>query len=245
MKKTLLPLAISSLFTVLLPNPVLADQLPPKNHQTIQYEQYTAITDCSAHATDLALATVMPDTPSLSRESSNYQIDQSLYSRCTQTSTAPYSFGLRRGQLINSHFIGKTQKAYDEGYYMTNIVPMTVELYTGAWYQSDRIIDCIKPNGKMTVIAGAIWEGAHAANGTLPTHGIPVPSAYFKIIKQGAYQGAWMIPNAKTSTRETLPAWEVTVNDIENRIGYLIPAELDGQKNYHPDGWYHSECVTQ
>lgn len=209
------------------------------------FEGYRVVLNCKTNGAEFAQATLQPATPNRQRESvSGFSIDESAPADCRQVSTDAYPPGYHRGQLIDPRFLGQTQASYSEAFSMTNVLPMTKELNIGAWHESNRIIECLRDKAPITIFSGPIWDGAHRSTSTMAKHGVPVPSGYWRILKQGAYQIGWIFPNSKIATRDTLRNWEASVEEIETALLYRVPSDLEPYVNYRPDEWYNTDCQT-
>lgn len=207
-----------------------------------QYESFEVVLNCEKRGLQLYKAVVSKDTGNRRREDAQFAFDNSVPPECQQRSTDVYGHGYHRGHLQGANTSENTMSAYKETYYMTNVLPMTKQLNTGAWHYTDMIIECLRDQGRsLIVLGGPIWQGPHSDSFTYRKHGTQVPSAFWKVIKQGEKQIAWIIPNSKAPTHHTLPKWESTVEEIEKTIGMELPADLEPYRNYRPDSWYNTK----
>lgn len=206
-----------------------------------KYESFQVIMNCEKKGLQLYKATVGKDTGNRDRSTLRFLKDNQIPAYCQQTSTRTYGYGYHRGHLQGANTSENSPQAYKETFYMTNVLPMTKELNTGAWHASDKIIECLRDSGRpLEVLGGPIWDGPHASNFTLNTHGVPVPSAFWKIIKQGSKQIAWIMPNSKLATESSLRDWEVSVGEIQKAVGFTIPADVNLDDNFRPNKWYRT-----
>jgi endonuclease G len=208
------------------------------------YESFEVVINCKEKGLQFYKANVGKDTGNKERKQGKFQIDPSVPKECQQTSARTYGYGYHRGHLQGANTSENSLNAYKETFFMTNVLPMTKELNTGAWHYSDEIIECLRDQGQpLVVYGGAIWDGAHSNDFTLNTHGIRVPSGFWKVIKKGSQQIAWIMPNSKAAIKDTLKNWEVTVSEIQNIIGFDIPEDLNLDVNYRTTNWYKtSRC---
>ena len=206
-----------------------------------KYESFEVVMNCEKRAVELYKAVVSSDTGNRRREEGKFQLDPSVPSECQQRSTGYYGPGYHRGHLQGANTSENTLSAYQETFFMTNVLPMTKELNVGAWHYSDQIIECLRDQGQsLIVMGGPIWDGPHSSNMTMAKHGTPIPSSLWKVIKRGEQQIAWIMPNSKASVHSTLPKWESTVEEIEKATGMELPVDLDLYRNYRPDSWYNT-----
>lgn len=207
-----------------------------------EYDGFQIVMNCEKRGLEMMMAVVGKDTGNRQRKGIDFKLDPTVPANCQQTSTNYYPKGYHRGHILGANTNENSMKGYLDTFYMTNIMPQRKELNTGAWDESDVIIECLREQGQpLELYAGVIWEGPHARKATRATHGTPIPDAYWKVIKQGSKQIAWIMPNSANATRFTLRDWESTVEEIQNRIGYDIPGDLDSFKNYRPDSWYNTK----
>ncbi|WP_286241184.1 DNA/RNA non-specific endonuclease [Neptuniibacter halophilus] len=206
-----------------------------------KYEAFELVVDCEKRGAALFKATIGKDTGNQNRDIASFEKDPSIPTDCQQTQVGYYGHGYHRGHLLGANSAENTKSAYLETFYMTNVLPMTRELNVGAWHYSDKIIECLRDRGRpLTVLGGPIWNGPHSSSFTVASHGVSVPSAFWKVIKQGENQIAWIMPNSRAAVTDTLPQWESTVEEIEAAIGFEVPEELDPYRNYRPDSWYNT-----
>lgn len=204
-----------------------------------QYTDYRIVVDCNNNGAAIAEARIGgTQSWKWAGAQPEFQVDTEAQSFCRQTSAAEYAPGLHRAALIDPYLVGSSEKAYKEAFSMSNILPMTKEASIGAWHSSNRIIHCLRQKEVLTLYTGPIWSGPHASTITRMSHNIQVPSAFWRVIKQGPYQIAWIIPNSKVATRDKLQSYEATVGEIEMITGLSIPADLERDYNYRPDEWY-------
>lgn len=207
-----------------------------------KYDGFEVVLNCEKHGLEMLITLVGKDTGNRQRKGIEFKLDPTVPADCQQTSTNYYPKGYHRGHILGANTNENSLKGYLDTFFMTNILPQRKELNTGAWDESDVIIECLRERGQpLEVYMGTIWDGPHARNTTLATHGTPIPDSFWKVIKQGSNQIAWIMPNARNATRFTLRNWESTVEEIQNRIGYDIPGDLDSSRNYRPDSWYNTE----
>lgn len=236
-------IAVALAFCV--PQSVIANtegKTDPKQFVSKKYESFEVVLNCDKRGLEFYIATVAEDKGNQRREDADFALDPSVPSDCQPSSTRTFGPGFHRGHMQGANTSENSKKAYSETFYMTNVLPMRKELNMGAWHYTDQIIECLRDKGQpLTVMAGTIWQGPHSSNFTVRMHGTPVPSAFWKIIKQGEKQVAWIIPNSKTAVKQTLPKWESTVEEIQELIGYQLPIDVEPYRNYRPDSWYNTQ----
>ncbi|SIR02545.1 DNA/RNA non-specific endonuclease [Marinobacterium stanieri] len=205
----------------------------------LQYDGFDVIQNCVTNAPDIVMTVIGKDVGNLDRSQADFFLDAGVPPNCQQTSDAYYPTGYHRGHLLGANMLDNSLAAFRSSFSMVNILPMRKELNTGAWYETELMTECIRETGPFVqIFAGPIWGGPHKNGRTAKDHNINVPSSYWKVMVQGEYQIAWIIPNSKAASRESLPSWEVTIDEVQQAAGFTLPIDLDLNRNYRPDTWY-------
>ena len=97
----------------------------------------------------------------------------------------------------------------------------------GAWLLTEEIIECYRDVDELLIIGGVIWGDNQSDDYFLQSHGVKTPTAFWKVIIRGSGSDerviAWIIPNSQDAKRSRLDDYLVTVREIENRTGEVLP----------------------
>jgi endonuclease G len=156
-----------------------------------------------------------------------------------------YRSGYDRGHLAPAGDMSFSQRAMDESFYMTNVVPQNPTLNRGLWssLESD-IRDQVKNDQDLFIVTGTLFiEGKGTING------IHVPDYLYKIVFD--YQEpevkmiAFLIPNEKPT--KTLMEYAIDVDRLEAFTNLDFFSELeDGlesrlESSIETEGWFNPE----
>jgi len=145
--------------------------------------------------------------------------------------------GYDRGHMVQSEERTATPEDNIATFLLTNILPQTHELNAGPWLALEEECNSLaRSQGKeLFVIAGGIYSEAPAVIG----QGVAVPDAYFKVavvLERG--QGpadvttstrvlAAQFPNVHQEVAKSWVAYRVSVDAIEQAIGYDLLSDID------------------
>ena len=94
----------------------------------------------------------------------------------------------------------------------------------GAWYPTEKIIECYRDIDELLVLGGVIWGNNPDDDYFLASHGVATPDAFWKLIVRGKDRViAWVIPNSQEATQARLDAYLVSVQELEARLGETFP----------------------
>ncbi len=171
-----------------------------------------------------------------------FSFDPQVSADCQQTSTALYVYpGVHydRGHLVPANHFDHSLKALKQTNYITNILPMTLEVNRGAWLRTEELIECYRDQSTLLVVGGVIWGSNKADDYFLKSHTVATPDAFWKVVLEGTERViAWIVPNTKEATRAHLDNYLISVADLEKRIGEKIddvPVVL--KKSKSPSTW--------
>ncbi len=193
----------------------------------VQYTGFKVWVDCDKRGPTQFFYAAHRDSGSLPRGKS-YTIDDNFDRNCQSKTTR--NFGTARGipfdvghQVPANHFDGST-KAIKEANHWTNLLPQTKSMNRGAWRQTEDIIECLRDQVILQVWGGPVWTGAR--NDFIRSHGIPTPSAFWKVVirtdnKQAI---AWVVPNKTNMGRNKLDTTIKTVAEVEQIAGRSFDA---------------------
>ncbi len=209
-----------------------------------EYSAYSAWIDCDSRSPVMVSTSAGVDQGNIKRRDA-FDYDPALDSRCQQTSRKPYSGkfedgSYHRGHLVNANLFDGSRQLMDETFYMTNIVPQNSVSNIGAWKQTEVIQECWRGDkgvgtaGTIMMFAGPLYSDP-SNDYFLNSHGVRTPEYMWKLLISNQRFAAWVIPNDRTATKKNLDSFLVSINQLEQRIGFRLG--LDEQmfdKNYKP-----------
>jgi len=93
----------------------------------------------------------------------------------------------------------------------------------GVWLLTEEITECYRDIDELLIIGGVIWGDNSGDDYFVKSHGVKTPDAFWKVIIRNDRVIAWIVPNAPTATRKRLDDYLVSVSEIEELTGELIP----------------------
>ena len=118
---------------------------------------------------------------------------------------------------------------------MTNILPQAANMNRGAWYRTEKIIECYRDIDELLVLGEVIWGSNPTDDYFLASHGVATPDAFWKLILRGTDRViAWIIPNSQEATQARLDPYLVSVQELEARLGDVFPEVPDYAKGEKP-----------
>lgn len=209
-----------------------------------EYSAYSVWIDCETRSPVMVSTSAGVDLGNIERRDA-FDYDPGLEARCQQTSRRPYSGkfeegSYHRGHLVNANLFDGNRKLMDETFYMTNIVPQNSVSNFGAWKQTEVIQECWRGDedagkaNKIIMLAGPLYSDP-SNDHFLKSHGVRTPEYMWKLLITDQQFVAWIIPNGRTAKNKFLDSFLVTINQLEQRIGFKLG--LDDRmfdKNYKP-----------
>lgn len=154
---------------------------------------------------------------------SGYEIDESFNRDCQALSTGTFQRHVPEGapsydvghQAPANHFDGSKDDIRRTNYW-TNLLPQTASMNRGAWLETEKIIECLRDETEVEVWGGATRAGTADDDHFLESHGMPTPSAFWKIAIRvdDRRAQAWLIPNGE-APGSSIDEWLVPVKMIE------------------------------
>lgn len=193
----------------------------------IQYDGFKVWVDCQKRGAVQFFYVAHRDSGRLDRKS-GYKRDRDFPKECQTKSTK--EFGTKRGiafhvghQVPANHFDGST-KAIQQTNYWTNLLPQTASMNTGAWLETEKLIECLRDRVVLQVWGGPIWT--NATNEFVASHGMQTPSAFWKVVIRTDTRDAiaWVVPNKTNMGREKLNGTIRTVAEVEQIAGRTFDA---------------------
>ncbi len=194
----------------------------------LDYLGFTLWLDCSQRGATKFQYVAQRDTGNAARYDSFF-LDPNVATDCQQTSTRTYGMNYDRGHLVPANHLDASAEAIKATNTMTNILPQASTMNSGAWLQTEEIIECYRDIDELLVIGGVIWGNNPADDYFVSSHAVKTPDAFWKVIIRGVGQDeqaiAWIVPNSQEATRDRLDQYLVTVNELEHITGEKIPVD--------------------
>jgi endonuclease G len=188
----------------------------------LHYEGFTLWLDCRRRGAVKFRYHAQRDQGDLGRQAS-FTLDPEVPPRCQQTTAAAYSHKPERydrGHLVPANHLDHSRVALKQSNYMTNIVPQAANMNRGAWYRTEKIVECYRDIDELLVLGGVIWGNDPSDDYFLQSHGVATPDAFWKLIIRGKDRVmAWIIPNVPEATYKRLDQYLVSVKRLEARLG--------------------------
>ncbi|WP_175437633.1 DNA/RNA non-specific endonuclease [Alteromonas macleodii] len=144
-----------------------------------------------------------------------FTVDKEVPAECRQISTSSYSREYHRGQLFDSNHFDGNERHMFESFYMSNVIPQHEVANTGAWKATEIITECYREHHQLYLAAGVLYGTDTTDDEFVESHGVVTPTAMWKYIELDKDKyAAWIIPNSKESTKESLASLEVTLEDL-------------------------------
>ena len=139
-----------------------------------------------------------------------FTLDPAVPPQCQQASTGPYQHPPQRydqSHLVPANHLDYSARALRQSQYMTNILPQAANMNRGAWYHTEKFIECSRDIDELLVLGGVIWGQNAAAADFLASHGVATPEAFWKLIVRGKDRVmAWSMPHRQEAIQARLAA---------------------------------------
>lgn len=193
----------------------------------VDYEGFTLWLDCERRSAVRFEYEAFEDTGNHKRHSRFY-FDDNIPKRCQQTSTKSYKGESERryyrGHLFPANHGDSSKLTIKQSNFITNVLPQASSMNRGAWLHTEETIECYRNLEPLHVIGGALWE--QEMPDSFPSHGLPeIPSHFWKVILRRKRAIAWIIPNSSEAKRKAIDDYLVSIQEIEQRAGLVIPTE--------------------
>ena len=192
----------------------------------LDYEGFTVWLDCEKRGAMKFQYNAQHDTGNVAR-AKNFKLDPNVPVECQQTSTKSYGQGYDRGHQVPANHLDDSPVAIKQSNFITNILPQTSQMNRGAWLLTEEIIECYRGIDELLVIGGVIWGSNPDDDYFVQSHGVKTPDAFWKVVVRGSGQDertiAWIVPNSTDATKKNLDRYLVSIDDLEQVTGELIP----------------------
>lgn len=183
------------------------------NYRLVDMDIYQLIIDCARRSAVVFYYKTESDSGDVDKIKDFYQLpNEILPVNCQQKTTTTYGKQTdippyQRGHLVPAnHFDGSAAKMKLTNY-MVNVLPQTRTLNTGAWKQTEVMIECLRDETTLSVWGGPLWGNNITNDAFLSTHGIETPDAFWKVVYD---------------------------HDNHRAIGFLIPNSVNAKGNIKP-----------
>lgn len=188
----------------------------------LDYEGFSIWLDCQRRGATKFRYNAQRDQGELKRQT-RFDLDPDVPAHCQQTASATYRHAFERydrGHLVPANHLDHSTSAITQSNYMTNILPQAANMNRGAWYHTEKIIECYRDIDELLVLGGVIWGSNADDDYFTVTHGVATPDAFWKLIIRGEdCVIAWIIPNTSEATYSRLDRYLVSVQSLEMRTG--------------------------
>ena len=218
-----------------LPPPQYANNVPykgdwPKNATEndellrIKYSGFDIWLNCDKRGPEHFSYVLTKDTANYPRRD-DFDLDKKVPSRCQQKSGDTYrKYGQmwHRGHQVPANHLDNDRRGIYESNYMTNILPQTGTMNTGAWYQTEYISECYRDITDITVYGGAIWGDDTSNDHFVRSHGVITPDAFYKIIvrQDNGDAIAWIVPNDFTAKKSKIDNYLTSIDNIHRLTNF-------------------------
>lgn len=193
----------------------------------LKYSGFTVWLNCDKRGAEYFRYSLTKDKGNLDR-SESFLLDPRVPKRCQQKQADTYK---KRGQMwhrghqVPANNLDDNAKGIYESNYMTNIMPQTGVMNTGAWYQTEYITECYRDISDVTVYGGAIWGNDSSNDHFVRSHGVITPDAFYKILVRHDRNDAiaWIVPNDFDAKKSRLDDYIVSVASVEKIAGIEFP----------------------
>lgn len=103
-----------------------------------------------------------------------------------------------------------------------HLAPMKENFVNGAWAVTEEIASCSDQGQGLRVMVGSVWD-EHSDETFEKSHGIVVPSYFWKVIEKEDNVIAWLFPNSQNATRVRSDKYLISVSSLEKKINIEIP----------------------
>jgi endonuclease G, mitochondrial len=187
----------------------------------LDYQGFTLWLNCQRRGAVRFRYNAQRDQGKLERQA-HFALDPDVPSDCQQTAVTAYSHPQQRydrGHLVPANHLDHSEAALKQSNYMTNILPQAANMNRGAWYRTEKIIECYRDIDELLVLGGVIWGSTPEDDYFTASHGVATPDAFWKLIIRGEDRVmAWIIPNTPEATYSKLDQYLVSVRTLEARV---------------------------
>ena len=117
---------------------------------------------------------------------------------------------------------------------MANILPQAANMNRGAWYRTEKIIECYRDIDELLVLGGVIWGDNPNDDYFLASHGVATPDAFWKLILRGKDRGDRVDhskqPGSNTSTPGCVPGLGTGIRGPAGDTFPEVPDYAKGEK---------------
>jgi endonuclease G len=214
-----------------------------KNDEIIKldYTGFTVWLNCDLRGAEYFTYSLSKDTGNFKRRH-DFDLDPKVPKRCQQKSADTYKKrgeSWHRGHQAPANNLDDSKKAIFESNYMTNIMPQTGTMNTGAWYQTEYITECYRDISDITIYGGSVWGDDTSNDHFVRSHGVKTPDAFYKIIARHdtGETIAWIVPNDFQAKKNKLDDYLVSVSDIEAIANIEFPVQATLKSKVQSRSW--------
>ncbi len=202
------------------------------------YQGFTLWLDCETHHGAVAFFyEIKKDTGNIDRSGFDFEKDPSVPASCQakstrsyRTKTVPPDTGTwDRGHLVPANHMDNNRTAFQDTFYLTNILPQasTFNQSAGAWFQTEIITECYRDITPLKIWGGVIWGTDIDNDYFTETHKIQTPDTWWKLIYRADKNTyiAWLFPNDKSTKATKIDDYLVSIKALASKVDFLPTME--------------------
>lgn len=203
-------------------------------------QHWTVWYNCNKRGYEAFYYKTVPDAGNLERYEP-FHHEKRIPRRCRQTSTWSYKLPkdspikYDRGHGVHQNIWDHDQRLMKFSNSMANIVPQASKLNRwGAWRQTEKLTECYRDLGEVSVWGGVIW-GTDASNDHfLESHGVVTPDYLWKvIIFPNGEVNAWLFPNNDSPAADKLDKYLIQPAELGKKAGFNF--DIPYEQRYDTD----------
>ena len=167
-----------------------------------------------------------------------YYFDPGLDTTFQQHTTRSYGrsdgVSFDRGHLARSADFTKNAFVRRQAHYITNILPQVSTFNQGIWLQTERIATFASNTNRVSIFGGVVFDSS-SKEYFLESHGVLVPSFFYKILVANGKCISWYIPNGSNLSK--LGVYITSVNEIERETNENFDIEPGLKDVKAGDNW--------
>jgi endonuclease G len=207
----------------------------------LKYSGFDIFLNCDKRGPEHFYYAMTKDTANYPRRD-DFERDNEVPSRCQQKNGNTYrKYGemWHRGHQVPANHLDNDRRGIYESNYMTNILPQTGTMNTGAWYQTEYIAECYRDITDIMVYGGAIWGNDTSNDHFVKSHGVITPDAFYKVIvrQDNGDAIAWIVPNNFEAKKSQLDNYLTSIDNIRQLTNFHFDASDEVKSRTLKKSW--------
>lgn len=197
------------------------------------YDGFTVWLDCTNHGGIAFHYELSTDTGNEQR-SGSFPIDDTVPAACQPISGDSYrtpavpvaAVGTYdRGHLVPANHMDHSEHSMADTFFVTNVLPQATAFNQegGAWFRTEIISECYRDITPLKIWGGVIFDGSHADDFFLASHGVFTPDWWWKLIYRADTDTyvAWIFPNSREATDADMDLFIVDIPTLKAQLEYV------------------------